>query len=268
MPENLLMEIRRLQNSEISKLINSRYLEFKSFASRPEEEWFSELCFCLLTANSSAQMGIKVQEALGFDGFYNLPQKKLSEKLRSLGYRFYNKRAEYIAEARKHFGIKKKLHDVGIIASGVTGEEGKTATSNIATAGSGLGAVAPALESAGKTSAGKIVVWPQEPDAGRIGIGQFVIGQIGADRAKRNYLFENVKGLGMKESSHFLRNTGHDNVAILDRHILRTMHEQGIIPEAPNHLSPSKYLEYELALDPIAAEAGLNHSLLDLYLWY
>ncbi|HLC92613.1 MAG TPA: N-glycosylase/DNA lyase [archaeon] len=202
MSNALLFELRALQTNGISKSIKERYNEFKSFAGKSEEDWFSELCFCLTTANSSAMMGLKVQDALGFDGFYNLPQKKLTRELKSLGYRFYNKRAEYIVGARRHFGIKEKLQE---------------------------------FEN---------------------------------DREKRNYLFENVKGYGLKESSHFLRNTGHDNCAILDRHIIRLMHEHALISALPKTITERNYLQIESALDNFAQKAKMNHSLLDLYLWY
>lgn len=198
----LLSELRKLRANGVSSEISSRYSDFKSFAKKGEEDWFSELCFCLTTANSSALMGLKVQGALGFEGFYNLPQEKLTRELKSLGYRFYNKRAEYIVAARRHFGIKEKLREFD------------------------------------------------------------------DDRAKREYLFRNVKGFGLKEASHFLRNTGHDNCAILDRHIIRLMHEHALIPALPKTITERNYLRIESALDDFAREAGMNHSLLDLYLWY
>ena len=202
MPNELLSSLRSLQNNGISSQILSRYNEFKSFANRGEEDWFSELCFCLTTANSSAMMGQKVQDALGFEGFYSLPQKRLTRELKSLGYRFYNKRAEYIVGARKHFGIKEKLLEFE------------------------------------------------------------------TDGAKRDYLFENVLGFGLKESSHFLRNTGHDNCAILDRHIIRLMHENGMIPQIPKTITERNYFEIENSLDGFSKKAKMNHSMLDLYLWY
>ncbi len=202
MQDALLSELNKLRGSGVSDEILSRHKDFKSFSGKGEEDWFSELCFCLTTANSSALMGLKVQNALGFEGFYRLPKKELTKKLKSLGYRFYNKRAEYIAEARKHFGIKNKLREFA------------------------------------------------------------------ADREKRDYLHKNVKGFGLKEASHFLRNTGHDNCAILDRHILRTMQEHGMIRALPKSVSSKKYLEIESALDGFAAKARMSHALLDLYLWY
>ncbi len=44
----------------------------------------------------------------------------------------------------------------------------------------------------------------------------------------RDWLVKNVKGLGMKEASHFLRNIGYNDVAIIDRHILRFMAAEGL----------------------------------------
>lgn len=202
MKSALFAEIESLKKSPVFDKILERHNDFKSFKNKGEEEWFSELCFCLLTANCSADSGIKVQNALGFDGFYNLSEKKLSQKLRSLGYRFPNRRAEFISAARKEFGVKENLSSFD------------------------------------------------------------------SDWEKRFYLVKNVKGLGMKEASHFLRNTGHDNLAILDRHILRAMHENSLIFEMPKSLTPKKYSLLESSLDILAKETGLNHSLLDLSLWY
>ncbi|MBI4210305.1 MAG: N-glycosylase/DNA lyase [Candidatus Diapherotrites archaeon] len=218
MVQSLLGALNSLAQGPVSGQVLSRYNDFKSFSAKGEEAWFSELCFCLMTANSSAQMGLKVQDALGFGGFYNLSQKKLTKELKALGYRFYNKRAEYIVEARKHFGIKGKLVEIGLIASE--------------------------------------------------GDGRVTASEIAMDRAKRAYLSENVKGFGLKEASHFLRNTGHDNCAILDRHIIRLMYEHAMITETPKTITARNYFAIESVLDTFAEEAGLNHSILDLYLWY
>ena len=51
----------------------------------------------------------------------------------------------------------------------------------------------------------------------------------------REWLVDNVKGMGWKEASHFLRNIGMgDDLAILDRHILKNMAKFGAIKEVPN----------------------------------
>ena len=53
--------------------------------------------------------------------------------------------------------------------------------------------------------------------------------------AAREWLVENVKGLGYKEASHFLRNIGlGEDLAILDRHILKNLALLGVIDEVPS----------------------------------
>src|SRR3989338_2413491 len=45
----------------------------------------------------------------------------------------------------------------------------------------------------------------------------------------RNWLVENVNGIGLKEAGHFMRNIGmYENVSILDRHILKNLHKHGV----------------------------------------
>ena len=47
---------------------------------------------------------------------------------------------------------------------------------------------------------------------------------------KRQWLAENVKGIGYKEATHFLRNVGlNEGLAILDRHILKNLKKHGAI---------------------------------------
>jgi len=83
----------------------------------------------------------------------------------------------------------------------------------------------------------------------------------------RDWLAENVQGIGMKEASHFLRNIGCTDLAILDFHILDLLAKYGII-KRPKRLTKPTYLEIERELRRIAELAGLNMAELDLYLWY
>lgn len=84
----------------------------------------------------------------------------------------------------------------------------------------------------------------------------------------REWLVENVKGLGYKEASHFLRNIGlGESFAILDRHILRNLVNLGVIPEIPVSLTKKRYLEIEERLRRFAAEIGIPMADLDLLLW-
>ena len=46
------------------------------------------------------------------------------------------------------------------------------------------------------------------------------------------------------------------------------MCEHSLIKEMPKTLNEKTYLAAESELDKFAVKAGLNHSLLDLYLWY
>jgi N-glycosylase/DNA lyase len=87
--------------------------------------------------------------------------------------------------------------------------------------------------------------------------------------ACRDWLVKNIKGLGYKEASHFLRNIGlGDNVAILDRHILRNLQRFAVIEEVPDSLGRSKYLSIEKDLIAFSKQIHIPPSHLDLLLWY
>ncbi|MEM7825786.1 MAG: N-glycosylase/DNA lyase [Candidatus Aenigmatarchaeota archaeon] len=83
----------------------------------------------------------------------------------------------------------------------------------------------------------------------------------------REWLVENVKGLGYKEASHFLRNIGYKNFAIIDFHILDVLNKFKLIKK-PKVITKKKYLEIESLLRKIAEEVKLSLAELDLYLWY
>jgi N-glycosylase/DNA lyase len=167
-----------------------------------EDALFSELCFCILTANYTAVGGMRIQQLIG-DGFLRLPEAELAERLRSLGHRFPSSRAGYIVGARRLYGR--------------------------------LGALLERFPAASEA---------------------------------REWLVENIKGLGYKEASHFLRNTGHTDVAIIDRHILRFLKARGLIGDVPGSLTKRRYLCYELRLRAVARRLGVSLGELDLYLWY
>jgi len=85
----------------------------------------------------------------------------------------------------------------------------------------------------------------------------------------REWLVENVKGMGHKEASHFLRNVGKgSDLAILDRHILKNMKLIGIIESIPDSMPPKKYLELENILRQFSNEIGIPMDHLDIVLWY
>ena len=199
----LIQIILNLKNSEIKKIINSRAKEFSELGKSSINEIFKELCFCLLTANFSAQGGIKIQKEIG-DGFLVLSEIDLAKKLSELGHRFPNARAGYIFLARQKINNLKKI-----------------------------------LES----------------DESEL--------------KKREEIVKNIKGLGMKEASHFLRNIGYKNLAIIDFHIVDLLVKHNLIEKPKNKsLTPKKYLEIENLLKLIAEKTNLTLGELDLYLWY
>lgn len=76
-----------------------------------------------------------------------------------------------------------------------------------------------------------------------------------------------IKGLRYKESSHFLRNIGFSGYAILDKHVLRSLAELGII-ETPNPpTTRTRYLETEQLMKKFARAVRINFDELDLVLW-
>ena len=84
----------------------------------------------------------------------------------------------------------------------------------------------------------------------------------------REWLVKNIRGLGYKEAGHFLRNIGMgDNLAILDRHILRNMVRYGVIREVPKTLTRKTYLELEEKLRQFSRKAGIPMAELDLLFW-
>ena len=85
----------------------------------------------------------------------------------------------------------------------------------------------------------------------------------------REWLVHNIRGIGYKEASHFLRNIGRgEEFAILDRHILRSLKALDVIEEIPRTLSKSRYLEIEAKMRGFAEKIDIPMGELDLLLWY
>ncbi len=177
--------------------IERRLQEFKQI---PEDEYFYELCFCLLTPQSTARgadKSIQILKKMDFQNRDFNPAQYLEHYIR-----FHNNKALYLQEFKeKHneiFNQLKKIKD---------------------------------------------------------------------NKEKRDFLLNNVKGLGLKESAHFLRNTGHENLAILDRHILKNLLRLGVINEIPKSLTRNKYLEIERHFINFANNQSIPMDHLDLLFW-
>jgi N-glycosylase/DNA lyase len=87
--------------------------------------------------------------------------------------------------------------------------------------------------------------------------------------ARRDWLASErrIKGLGYKESSHFLRNIGFKGYAILDKHIVRCLAELGVIDSPKPPATRSRYLEAETRMQRFASDVGIDFDELDLVLW-
>ena len=91
---------------------------------------------------------------------------------------------------------------------------------------------------------------------------------IGNIKEARHWLVRNVKGLGLKEASHFLRNIGFGkDLAILDVHILKNMVKYRIINEAPKNISEKAYLALEEKIRKFSSSKGIPMDELDLLFW-
>ncbi|MDI9642527.1 MAG: N-glycosylase/DNA lyase [Archaeoglobales archaeon] len=82
------------------------------------------------------------------------------------------------------------------------------------------------------------------------------------DEKARDLLVKEIYGFGFKEASHFLRNTGRKEFAILDRHILRWL---GVEHKC---MSRKGYLEAEKRMQEIAFKNKLSVAELDLLVWF
>jgi N-glycosylase/DNA lyase len=204
---NLIKEVNELKKSGIRRIVDERLKEFQNLNNLGNEDWFSELCFCLLTANSKARTALNIQKQLGFEGFSKYSQKDLSTCILVNKHRFHNNKAKFIVDARKHLDIRDEI--IKVIKENENGEVNA-----------------------------------------------------------REWLVKNIKGLGYKESSHFLRNVGYTNLAILDRHILNLMIENNYLKEKPKSLNKNNYLEIETIFNKIADELKMSSAELDLYMWY
>ncbi len=78
---------------------------------------------------------------------------------------------------------------------------------------------------------------------------------------------KDIKGIGLKEASHFLRNIGFGGCAILDKHILRSLAELKVIRFPKKPLNRDRYHKIERKMQAFSVEAGIGMDELDLLLW-
>ncbi len=115
----------------------------------------------------------------------------------------------------------------------------------------------------------RFIVEARELFTGPVGYDlESIVRQNTKAKTVREWFVKNVKGLGYKESGHFLRNVGVGfDLAILDRHILRNLWRHGVIREIPQSLTKKKYLDTEKKMRKFSKEIGIEMGALDLLFW-
>jgi N-glycosylase/DNA lyase len=85
----------------------------------------------------------------------------------------------------------------------------------------------------------------------------------------RAWFAQNIKGYGLKEASHFLRNIGQgESLAILDRHILKNIVSLGIIDKIPPSMTDKNYFGIENKMTAFSLYSKIPMSHLDILLWF
>ncbi len=189
-------------------MIERRLREFRAVYNRGDEAIFEELCFCILTAGSSARMGLRTVEVLR-DILLTGTKEELQERARLHRVRFWRLRPAYIHGTREYLA-----------------------------------------------------------DAWGMKIRR-LLDSFGNRLERREFLARNrsIKGLGYKEASHFLRNIGFRGYAILDKHIVNSLKEMGVIDKRLKPTTRSGYLAIEERLERFSREVGIDMDHLDLLLW-
>ncbi len=172
-----------------------------------DERIFEELCFCIFTANTSAEMGAKSIDAVRDLLIAGTPLE-MKQRLEGI-YRFKNLRPMYIIHTREFLRSRCgfKLKDF--------------------------------LESYDD----------------KIALRDFFA------------LSKDIKGLGMKESSHFLRNIGFKGYAILDKHIINSLNEFAVLKTSNKPKNRNEYLEIESKFREFSEKIGIDMDEMDLLLW-
>ena len=82
----------------------------------------------------------------------------------------------------------------------------------------------------------------------------------------REWLAVNIKGIGLKEASHFMRNIGFSGLAIIDVHIQNFLRKVGKIDQDKS-LTKKRYLELEQKFLELSKELGIPPDELDIAIW-
>jgi N-glycosylase/DNA lyase len=188
--------------------IERRLAEFRKAGARGDRAVFEELCYCILTAGSSARMGLRTVEVLR-DLLHEGSVDELQRRAGAHRVRFWRLRPSYIHSTREYL-----------------------------------------RESCGMRL-------------------RELLDSFDCPQKRRDFLARNkaIKGVGYKEASHFLRNIGFRGYAILDKHIVNSLRELGVISKRLKPTTRKGYLAIERKLTRFADEIGIDMDHLDLLLW-
>ena len=202
-----LREFEKFFNEPYSWFYNSNNLVLMPVETKDDNRLFEELSFCIFTANTSAEMGLKAVDAVR-NVLMTGTADDMTRRLEGV-YRFNNVRPAHIIHTRNYlknalnFELKKKINSFS------------------------------------------------------------------SKNELRDFfaLNKDIKGLGYKEASHFLRNIGFKGYGILDKHIINSLHEFGIIKTNDKPKNNKEYLEIEQKFIDFSKQVGIGMDELDLLLW-
>ncbi len=203
----IITELRRDYRKK-RPAIEKRLAEFRRAREKGDRAIFEELCYCILTAGSSARMGMRTVEALR-DLLHDGSEAALQKRAQAHRVRFWRLRPSYIVRTREYLTDACDMRLCTLLDSFAD---------------------------------------PQD---------------------RRDFFAGNkaVKGLGYKEASHFLRNIGYPGYAILDKHILHSLQEFGVIRKSAPPSGRAAYLAAEEKLMRFARKIRIDPDHLDLLLW-
>jgi N-glycosylase/DNA lyase len=205
--KDFIRDLKRDYRSKRPAIIR-RLAEFRAVMEKGDAVIFEELCYCILTAGSSAKMGMRTVEALK-DLLPAGSEQELQQRALQHRVRFWRVRPSYIYSTREYLRGSCGLELTRLLLS------------------------------------------------------------FDGPEARRDFFARNkaVKGLGYKEASHFLRNIGFPGYAILDKHILNSLREMGVITRRIRPNTRAGYLAIEKRMERFAEEIGIEMDHLDLLLW-
>lgn len=183
-----VLEVYRKNRSLIKKFLAGA-------RSRSDKHLLTELMFCILTSQTRAE---NCRAAVRKMDVFKDNQKKIRNCLE--GIRFANRKAEYLAEARKKLPKIKRNFKLSAVE-------------------------------------------------------------------QRDWLVKNVKGMGMKLASHYLRNVGIFGLAILDVHVQRFMRDNFMFVGEVGSLTGKQYLENEKLYFELSKEIKIPPEELDIAIW-